>query len=137
MADPVAAKLAAEQCERELALMESSTDIPAQVRAMLSHQQGYYPQLEQVADRLFMSSRTLKRRLQQTGLGFQQLLDEARKRDAIKLLQNTSLTVEQIALRLGYTDPANFSRAFKKWTGDPPKPKSAYLIRLRYIFGGS
>ncbi len=120
MADPVAAKLAAEQCERELALMESSTDIPAQVRAMLSHQQGYYPQLEQVADRLFMSSRTLKRRLQQTGLGFQQLLDEARKRDAIKLLQNTSLTVEQIALRLGYTDPANFSRAFKKWTGEPP-----------------
>ena len=67
-----------------------------------------------------MSSRTLTRRLQQTGLGFQQLLDEARKRDAIKLLQNTSLTVEQIALRLGYTDPANFSRAFKKWTGEPP-----------------
>ena len=67
-------------------------------------------QLEQVAERLFMSSRTLKRRLQQTGLGFQQLLDEARKRDAIKLLQNTSLTIEQIALRLGYTDPANFTR---------------------------
>jgi YesN/AraC family two-component response regulator len=46
------------------------------------------------------------------------LLDEARKRDAIKLLQNTSLTIEQIASRLGYTDPANFSRAFKKWTGE-------------------
>ncbi|HMY82724.1 MAG TPA: helix-turn-helix transcriptional regulator, partial [Agitococcus sp.] len=59
-------------------------------------------------------------RLQQAGLGFQQLLDEARKRDAIKLLQNTSLTIEQIALRLGYTDPANFTRAFKKWTGDTP-----------------
>lgn len=120
MADPVAAKLAAEQCERELALMDISDDIPTQVRAMLNHQQGEYPQLEQVAERLFMSSRTLKRRLQQAGLGFQQLLDEARKRDAIKLLQNTSLTVEQIALRLGYTDPANFTRAFKKWTGDTP-----------------
>lgn len=123
MADPVAAKLAAEQCERELALFDSSDDIPTQVRAMLNHQQGYYPQLEQVAERLFMSSRTLKRRLQQSGLGFQQLLDEARKRDAIKLLQNTSLTIEQIAQRLGYTDPANFSRAFKKWTGENP---SAY-----------
>jgi len=120
MADPVAAKLAAEQCERELALMDISDDIPSQVRAMLNHQQGEYPQLEQVAERLFMSSRTLKRRLQQAGLGFQQLLDEARKRDAIKLLQNTSLTIEQIALRLGYTDPANFTRAFKKWTGDTP-----------------
>lgn len=58
--------------------------------------------------------------MQQAGLGFQQLLDEARKRDAIKMLQSTSLTVEQIAQRLGYTDPANFSRAFKKWTGDNP-----------------
>lgn len=120
MADPVAAKLAAEQCERELALMDINDDVPSQVRAMLNHQQGHYPQLEQVADRLFMSSRTLKRRLQQAGLGFQQLLDEARKRDAIKMLQSTSLTVEQIAQRLGYTDPANFSRAFKKWTGDNP-----------------
>lgn len=120
MADPVAAKLAAEQCERELALMEMSDDIPSKVRAMLNHRQGDYPQLEQVAERLFISSRTLKRRLQQVGLGFQQLLDEARKRDAITLLQNTPLTVEQIAIRLGYTDPANFTRAFKKWTGDTP-----------------
>ena len=42
-----------------------------------------------------MSSRTLKRRLQQVGLGYQQLLDEARKRDAIKLIQNTNLTMTQ------------------------------------------
>ena len=67
-----------------------------------------------------MSSRTLKRRLQQVGLGYQQLLDEARKRDAIKLIQNTHLTIEQIAQHLGYTDAANFTRAFKKWTGDTP-----------------
>ncbi|MBK6757022.1 MAG: helix-turn-helix domain-containing protein [Moraxellaceae bacterium] len=108
MADPVAAKLAAEQCERELALFDSSDDISTQVRAMLHHQQGYYPQLEQVAQRLFMSSRTLKRRLQQSGLGFQQLLDEARKRDAIKLLQNTPLTIEQIAQRLRLYRPCQF-----------------------------
>ncbi len=120
MADPVAARLASEQCERELALINSADDIPAQVRAMLSHNQGHYPHLEAIAERLFMSSRTLKRRLQQSGLGYQQLLDEARKRDAIKLIQNTSLTIEQIAQRLDYTDAANFTRAFKKWTGETP-----------------
>ncbi|PTQ91395.1 AraC family transcriptional regulator [Agitococcus lubricus] len=120
MADPVAAKLAAEQCERELALMDMSHDIPSQVRALLNHQQGHYPNLEQVAERLCVSSRTLKRRLQEYGLGFQHLLDEARKRDAIQLIQTTPLTIEQIAQRLGYTDPANFTRAFKKWTGETP-----------------
>ena len=120
MADPVAAQLAVEQCERELALFDKHDDLAAQVRAILSQTQGQYLHLEAVAERLFMSSRTLKRRLQQVGLGYQQLLDEARKRDAIKLIQNTHLTIEQIAQHLGYTDAANFTRAFKKWTGDTP-----------------
>lgn len=120
MADPVAAQLAVEQCERELALFDNSNDLAAQVRALLAQHQGQYLQLEAVAERLFMSSRTLKRRLQQAGLGYQQLLDEARKRDAIKLIQNTTLTIEQVAQHLGYTDAANFTRAFKKWTGETP-----------------
>ena len=120
MADPMAARLAEEQCERELALLDNTTDIPAQVRALLNQSQGHYPHLELAAEKLYISSRTLKRRLQERGLGFQQLLDEARKRDAIKLIQNTRLTIEQIAQRLGYTDAANFTRAFKRWTEHTP-----------------
>ncbi len=120
MADPVAAKLAVAQCERELALLGEADDIPMRVRAVLSHGAGGYPDLEAVASKLFISSRTLKRRLQQHGQTFQQLLDDVRRRDAIRLLENPGMTLEQIAHRLGYADPANFTRAFRKWTGEPP-----------------
>lgn len=120
MADPVAARLALDQLEREMAMLESQQDILAKVRAILSHQPGHYPDLETVAEKLFMSSRTLKRRLQQHQASFQQLLDEIRRRDAVRLLENSRLTVEQIAQHLGYSDPANFTRAFRKWTGATP-----------------
>ena len=49
------------------------------------------------------------------------MLDEARKRDAMRLLENSALSVEQVALRLGYSDPANFTRAFRKWSGFTPR----------------
>lgn len=120
MSDPVAAKLAVEHCERELALLGEADDIPIRVRAVLTASNGGYPDLEAVASRLYMSSRTLKRRLQNHGQSFQQLLDDVRKRDAIQLLENRGLTLEQIAHRLGYADPANFTRAFRKWTGEAP-----------------
>ncbi len=43
-----------------------------------------------------------------------------RRRDSIRLLQATSLTVAEIADRLGYTAAGNFTRAFRKWTGVSP-----------------
>lgn len=122
MADPVAARLAVEQCEREMALLDDSGEnIPGRLRALFSAANGDYPSLETAAGKLFMSSRTLKRRLQQHGLGYQEVLDDCRKRDAMRLLEQSGLSVEQIALRLGYSDPANFTRAFRKWCGHTPR----------------
>lgn len=120
MSDAEASKLAIAQCERELALLGEADDVPMRVRAILNQQHGEYPDLNAVAERLFMSSRTLKRRLQQHGVSFQQILDDVRRRDAIRLLENPALNLDQIAHRLGYADPANFTRAFRKWTGQPP-----------------
>ncbi|HEX5277091.1 MAG TPA: helix-turn-helix transcriptional regulator, partial [Fluviicoccus sp.] len=60
-------------------------------------------------------------RLQQHGTTFQALLDESRRRDAMRLLANSGLSVEQVAVRLGYSDPANFTRAFRKWSGVTPR----------------
>lgn len=122
MADPVAARLAVEQCEREMALLNEGTgDLPARLRALFGASDGSYPNLETAADKLFMSTRTLKRRLQQHGTTFQTLLDESRRRDAMRLLENSGLSVEQVATRLGYSDPANFTRAFRKWLGATPR----------------
>lgn len=119
-ANAVTARLVARECERELALLGHTEDLLERVRAALLNEHGQYPDLDAVAARLFMSSRTLKRRLQQHGLSYQHLLDEARKRDCMRLLEDPTLSLEDIASRLGYTTATNFGRAFRRWTGRPP-----------------
>ncbi len=120
-ADPVTAQLVAQQCERELALLGYSGDITSRVLAVLANERDGYPSLAAVAGQMNMSTRTLKRKLQQHGLSFQALLDNLRKRDSMRLLGDQSLSVEQVAMRVGYSDPANFTRAFRKWTGTSPR----------------
>lgn len=92
----------------------------ARVRAALVGGDDGYPDLETVATRLSMSTRTLKRRLNERGFGFRQLLDEVRRKDATRLLEDTNLSVEEVAFRLGYTAHSNFIRAFRSWTGTTP-----------------
>jgi AraC-like DNA-binding protein len=74
----------------------------------------------QVATRLAMSQRTLRRRLQEQGATFQNLLDEARFEMARRNLTQTELDVSQIAFRLGYSDVGSFDRAFRRWSGMSP-----------------
>lgn len=130
LADPLASQQAIALCERELALAAGQeADFTARVRAALRPAtDGGYPALDDVAARLCVSARTLKRRLQQQGTSYLLLLEERRRRDAHELLEHSTLTLEQIALRLGYVNPANFTRAFRLWTGEPP---SRYRARLR------
>jgi AraC-like DNA-binding protein len=121
-ANPVTAKLISGQCERELALLGpvEEDDVLPRVRASLINERGRYLDLEGMAARLHLSTRTLIRRLASHGISFQQLLDEARHRDSVRLLEDPSLTLAVIANRLGYSTAANFSRAFQKWTGLTP-----------------
>ncbi|WP_162932243.1 helix-turn-helix transcriptional regulator [Solimonas sp. K1W22B-7] len=95
-------------------------DLPALVNTLLAESGDGYPTLARMASRMCMSPRTLKRRLRAHGVRFRQLLDGARFRESARLLEDSELTVEQIALRLGYSSPANFSRAFRRWAGHPP-----------------
>jgi AraC-like DNA-binding protein len=119
-ANAVTARLVARECERELALLGHTENLLERVRATLVNEQGQYPKLETVAARLYMTGRTLKRRLHAHGIHYRQLLDEARRRDSLRLLEDPTLSLEEIAHRLGYSAPANFSRAFHKWTGATP-----------------
>lgn len=76
--------------------------------------------LTDVAKELGMSERSLRRRLAESGVSFQVLLDGIRKARALELLANPAMTVEQIAYAVGFTDPHNFRRAFRRWTGATP-----------------
>ncbi|HSW11348.1 MAG TPA: AraC family transcriptional regulator [Solimonas sp.] len=116
----VTAQMITGQCERELSLLGGDGDFLDRVRALLNQDSGRYPNLDTTAGRLFTSARTLKRRLREHGVSFQQLLDESRHRDSTRLLQNRALSVEEVSARVGYSSPANFSRAFRKWTGLTP-----------------
>lgn len=126
MADPGAVRQAVAECEREMALFgRAPQDLVGRVRAELQPGRDGYPDLEAVSARLFMSSRTLKRKLGQQRTSFQALLDEARKRDALRMLSNPDLDIQQVALALGYTDPPSFTRAFRRWTGESPSTARA------------
>lgn len=118
--DPVAQQLAREQCERELAEL-GVADPLAQVRALLPAEPSGFRTLDEVAERMHVSVRTLKRRLAEHGTSFSALLDEARRDRATMLLRGGELGVDEIGARLGYSDPANFARAFRRWTGVSPR----------------
>ncbi|MGH8461631.1 MAG: AraC family transcriptional regulator [Stenotrophobium sp.] len=76
--------------------------------------------LEDIARQLNMSSRTLRRRLNASGVSFDALVENVRKTRALSLLTNSNIAVERIASETGYSDVRNFRRAFKRWTGVSP-----------------
>ncbi|GGY33455.1 hypothetical protein GCM10011297_03030 [Bacterioplanes sanyensis] len=79
------------------------------------------PPLQQhIAQRLLLSERTFKRRLQDCQCCYQELLSDLRLRLACQWLNQGQLSVSDIAQRLGYANVANFSKAFKKWKGCAP-----------------
>jgi AraC-like DNA-binding protein len=73
-----------------------------------------------IALEMRMSGRTLQRRLEDEGARFSVVLDEVRERLARRLLAQPTLPLAEVAYRLGFSDLAAFSRAFKRWTGVPP-----------------
>ncbi len=118
--NPEAYAHASAQCEREGALVAAGDDVLRQMRAALVLGIEGYPTPEILATELHMTPRTLRRRLAEHGYNYKQLLEESRCRDSCQLLLNSTLDIAQIGERLGYTDPANFTRAFKRWTGVTP-----------------
>lgn len=120
MADPHAFQEAAEICERHLAELEASATVSSRVRRLLLEKQSGFPTLGATARRLHLTPRTLHRRLVAEGTSFRALLDDVRHRLACEHLRTGRSTVDEIAFVLGYADPANFRRAFKRWAGVPP-----------------
>ncbi|HBM85016.1 MAG TPA: AraC family transcriptional regulator [Halieaceae bacterium] len=100
---------------------ESHGRVAAQVSAMLGHDfsQGV-PAFETISQALEMSPPTLRRKLRREGTTFQALKDAARCEAARLALDRPDGSIEDVALRLGFTDPSAFHRAFRKWTGQTP-----------------
>lgn len=111
-----------ELLEKEIAKTQEQTTFTNQVRrVVLQHFDTTLPQLTDVVDYLHLTPRTLQRKLQEEGTSFQNIAESVKSELAIGLLKNGTLTVNEVAYRLGYAEPSVFRRAFKKWTGVSPK----------------
>jgi AraC-like DNA-binding protein len=91
------------------------------VRAILRRNLKRSSSLEDVADMLAVSQQTLRRRLiEEENCGFQEIKDKLRHDVAAHLLTKSRLTLEEIALSLGFSELSTFHRAFRRWTGLSP-----------------
>lgn len=120
MADAAAYELVRVQCERELEMALRESGVVGRVRSLLSAPTGGFRTLKQVASAMQTSASTLKRKLASEGTTFFLLVDAARRERAMELLTTTSLPMDEVRARLGYSDAANFHRAVRRWTGKTP-----------------
>jgi len=120
MSDPQAFRLAKDHCSRSLLQVENRRNWEARVQRVLLNSRVGFPSLDETARRLRVTPRTLHRRLVVEQTSFRAILDNIRHRSALEQLTDGDASIEEVAYILGYSDPANFRRAFRRWTGGPP-----------------
>lgn len=121
-ADPATAVMCERMCKQLQERRRADIGTAAMVRHHLSSlPPGVRPELGHVAHLLSTSERTLKRRLQDEGTSFRELVTRTQADLALKLVQDPLLSVTHIADRMGYADLSAFSQAFKRWYGISPE----------------
>lgn len=93
-------------------------DVRAEVQAAMA---GGDQRIDEIADRLGTTGRTLQRNLAKEGITFAEILDEVRVEAAKVALADLSMPLAHVAYYLGFEEQSSFSRAFKRWTGTSPK----------------
>lgn len=120
LAEESVAELCAQQCEDILKRMSSQEDVVDDVRRALLHNPGAMPSMHDVARKLHVSPRTLRRRLRDAHTSFREVLADVRMKLAGQYLSSTGLPIAEIAYLLGYSDVTAFHRSFKKHYSTTP-----------------
>jgi len=107
-----------DELEKELA---QRVGVAEQVRQTLLATIGRRTGFNEIARQLGMPARTLRRKLQEQGTSFGELIGELKSHIAIKYLRDTQMTVEDIATAVGFSDSANFRQTFRRWTKTTPQ----------------
>lgn len=108
------------QCEEMLNGLTNADETTSSVRQLLMESAGEFLNISQVAERLFVSERTLRRRLKSESTNFKAVLEEIRNLLAKRYLSQTNMSVTDIAHMLDYAETVNFRRAFRRWNGQIP-----------------
>ncbi len=119
--NPELFEMLAPQLDQELREGRNTESFVDRVRMAIQEKlTGKRPAMEDIADVLRISPRTLQRRLQDDGYSYQRVLEEARRHLARHYLAHSHLDLNDAAFMLGYNDAASFVRAFRAWEGVPP-----------------
>jgi AraC-like DNA-binding protein len=119
-ADPTVRSSAVKRCNELLKGIIEDKSYRAQIHQLFNDNPGHIWSLSEISQQLHMSSRTLQRRLNDENNSFQQVQVQWLKQQTTALLLDKRLTVESIALMLGYTDVSTFRQFCKRWFGKPP-----------------
>jgi AraC-like DNA-binding protein len=123
--DPVLRGVLERQANEILAKLPKRTGLAADVQRVLAERvtggAGNDVRIDAVARDLATSARTLQRRLLSEGVSYQELLDEARKEAAGRYLGESVFAIGEVAYLVGYSEPAPFYRAFRRWYGVTPE----------------
>lgn len=118
--EPETARIYDKECEKicgQLAKNYTFSDI---VRNHILSSPREIFTLDNIAERLSMTTRTVQRKLRVENSSYKDILEDVRKNLAIEYLQSTEFTLDEIAVRLGYSDSSSFCHAYKRWTGVNP-----------------
>lgn len=118
--DPESTRHLQQQCQMLIAKLTTHGNFVDEVRMLILERPAYFPDIEFVAEKMAMSTRTLRRRLKEQGSSYRELLDEVRFGLAREYLSGTELPMDEISRLVGYTEPGSFSHAFRRWSGESP-----------------
>lgn len=133
-ADPAMHQEAVAICERQLKEIKANEtpkhvlSTEEDVAKLIAENPGRIWTLNEVSDKLSMSSRTLIRKLESEGLRFQTVRDSVAKQQVANYLNDAGLSVESVGHLMGYSNVSSFRRSFKRWFGETP---SDYIARTR------
>lgn len=120
LANPLTKKVLEQECQQLCKRLNEDTTIKDRIRHELVFADGDFPTLDQLASRINMPERTIRRKLTIEGTSYKGILSDVRKLRALELIKTTDFSMEKIASQLGYCDAASFYHAFKTWTGATP-----------------
>ena len=114
-ADPFVYESGNKQCESRLNAIEQRQSISEIVRQHIDDKISDPPSLGEIASRIAMSPRSLRRYLNRQNLTYRDCLNSVRAKHAKFMLQDPNISITEISEFLNYDSPANFNRAFKRW----------------------
>jgi len=118
--DPATSDYFLQQCKMLIAKLSTNSKLVDQVRMIILARPGYFPDIDFIAEKLEMAPRTLRRKLSNENSSYREIFDEIRYKLAKEYLSETRLPLSEISELLGYSEPGNFTHAFKKWSGEAP-----------------